>query len=237
MTDIEYLNKYLTKETLAEGLKRLSNGEPVQYIVGNINFYGLLFNINKSVLIPRFETEELVEKTIYYIKKYFDKQVNILDIGTGSGCIAITLNKLVNCNVDATDISPQALEVARENNKLNKTNINLICSNMLENVNNKYDIIISNPPYIALDEVIMDIVKNNEPHIALYAKDNGLYYYNEILKNSYKNIKSKSLFAFEIGQEQGNQIKNIALKYFPNSKITIEKDMNKLDRFIFIYNE
>ena len=121
MNDIEYLRKYLKDKDLDTALKELESGIPVQYIVGNTNFYGYDFKVNRNTLIPRFETELLVEKTYNYIKKYFNKDnIKILDIGTGSGCIAITLNKLLdNSMVTAVDISKEALDVARENNKIN----------------------------------------------------------------------------------------------------------------------
>ena len=121
--DIEYLKKYLSRDKYDKGIKLLEQGIPVQYIVGNVDFYGNTISVNKNVLIPRFETELLVEKTIKYINKYFDKKVDILDIGTGSGCIAITLNKEITSNVDAVDISEGALNVAIENNKLNNIKI------------------------------------------------------------------------------------------------------------------
>ena len=169
MTDINYLEKYLPENKLKEGIERLQNGEPVQYIVGNVNFYGNEIKVNKNVLIPRFETEELVEYTISYIKKMFKEKINIIDLGTGSGCIAITLKKKINSNVSAIDISKEALEVARENAKKNKVEINFIQNDMLDNINNKFDVIISNPPYISKNEEIHDIVRKNEPSLALYA--------------------------------------------------------------------
>src|SRR5574344_2780119 len=113
MSDREYLKKYLDKNKLEDGLNKLEQGIPVQYIVGNVNFYGYKMNVNENVLIPRFETEELVEKTINYINKYFNKLVDILDLCTGSGCIAITLKKEIDCNVEASDISIKALDVAK----------------------------------------------------------------------------------------------------------------------------
>lgn len=235
--DIEYLKKYLDDNNLEEGIKKLESGVPVQYIVGHVDFYGNILKVNEKVLIPRFETELLVEKTIKYIKQYFNKKVSIVDLGTGSGCIAITLKKELNCEVDAVDISIEALNVARDNAKSNNTSINFIISDMLNNVDKKYDVIISNPPYIRYDEEIMDIVKNNEPNIALYAEDNGLYFFKEILKNAKKNLKRRSIIAFEIGMEQGECIKEYAHMYFPKSKILIEKDYNDRDRFIFIINE
>ncbi|MFV0249631.1 MAG: peptide chain release factor N(5)-glutamine methyltransferase [Bacilli bacterium] len=236
MTDIEYLKKYLDNDKLNAGIKRLENGEPVQYIVGHTDFYGLNFIINKDVLIPRFETEELVEKTINYIKKYFENDLNIIDLGTGSGCIAITLKTKINACVDAVDISYKALEVAKINAKKNDAEINFYLGNMLEPISKKYDVIISNPPYIAFDEEIMDIVKDNEPHGALYADNCGLEFYEQILKSAYKHLKKKSLIAFEIGYKQGNDIINIAKKYFPNSNIILDTDLQKKDRFIFIFN-
>ena len=186
MTDIEYLTKYLDKDKLSSGLERLKNGEPVQYIVGNVDFYGYILNVNKNTLIPRFETEELVSRTIKYINKYFNKKVDILDIGTGSGSIAITLKDKVLSNVDAVDISSDALVVAKENAKKYNLDINFYVSDVFSNVNRKFDVIISNPPYIDPDDKIEDIVYNNEPHIALFAKDKGLYFYKEIISKSNK---------------------------------------------------
>ena len=187
MEEIEYLKKYLHPEdNLETAIERLKNGEPVQYIVGDVNFYGNIIKVNKNVLIPRRETEELVEKTSEIIKKLFpNSNFKILDIGTGSGCIPITLKKIFpNSNITAIDISQEALEVAITNAKENNTNIKFIKSNIFENVSDKYNCIISNPPYIRENEEIMDIVKNNEPPIALYAPNNGLYFYEEILKQA-----------------------------------------------------
>lgn len=236
MKDIEYLKKYV-KEGLEEAIERLNNGEPVQYIVGNVNFYGNIIDVNKNVLIPRFETEELVEKTISKVKNKFDKEINILDLCTGSGCIAITMQKELNAKVTASDISHEALEVARSNADKNNVYINFIESDLFKNINDKFDVIISNPPYIAIDEEIDEIVKNNEPHLALYAENNGLYFYEEILKKISNYLNDKFIIAFEIGYLQGEEIKNIALKYLNNIKVTIEKDLQGKDRFVFIEND
>lgn len=234
MTNREYLEQYLEKDKLEDGLKRLESGEPVQYIVGNMDFYGFNFDIDSRVLIPRFETEELVEKTINYLKDY-KQDLSIIDLGTGSGCIAITLKKLLpSSNVTAVDLSTDALEVAKGNAKKLGADINFIQSDMLSNVTGKFDCIISNPPYIAYDEEIMEIVKNNEPHMALYADNNGLYFYEEILKNCSKFLNDKFLIAFEIGQTQGEAIKDLAHKYLSNITVSIEKDMQGLDRFVFV---
>lgn len=234
--NIEYLKKYLKDKTLDEGIELLNKGIPVQYIVGNVDFYGYNFKVNENVLIPRFETEELVEKTIKYINKYLDKKVDILDLGTGSGCIAITLKKELDCNVDAVDISPKALEIAKLNAKNNNVDITFYEGDMLNPINKIYDVIISNPPYIAYNEEIMEIVKNNEPHTALYAEDNGLKYYKDIISNANKYLKEKSIIAFEIGEKQGKLILEYAKNYFKDSIITIEKDMQNRDRFVFIIN-
>lgn len=234
--NIEYLKKYLKDKTLDEGIELLNKGIPVQYIVGNVDFYGYNFKVNENVLIPRFETEELVEKTIKYINKYFNKKVDILDLGTGSGCIAITLKKELDCNVDAVDISPKALEIAKLNAKNNNVDITFYEGDMLNPINKIYDVIISNPPYIAYNEEIMEIVKNNEPHTALYAEDNGLKYYKDIISNANKYLKEKSIIAFEIGEKQGNLILEYAKNYFKDSIITVEKDMQNRDRFVFIIN-
>lgn len=237
INDIEYLKKYGNKETFDEDLKRLKNGEPVQYIVGNVDFYGYPFKVNKNVLIPRFETEELIEKTINYIKKYFDKKVDVLDIGTGSGCIAITLKKEIDCNMDAVDISDLALETAKYNATNNEVDVNFYLGNLFEPISKKYDVIISNPPYIAYAEEIMEIVKNNEPHIALYAEDNGLYIYKEIIKNANKYLNKKNIMAFEIGSTQGEELKKYSREFFQEAIIFVEKDIMNNDRFLFIINK
>jgi release factor glutamine methyltransferase len=233
-----YLYKYLNNlDVYKEAIDKLIKGIPVQYIVGNVNFYGHIFDINENVLIPRFETEELVEKSIKYINNFFENKVDIVDIGTGSGCIAISLKKNLECNMDAVDISNKALEVAKANAKKLDADIDFYNGDLLTTLYKKYDVIISNPPYIADNEEIMEMVKNNEPHIALYADNEGLKNYEEILKNAKAYLKDKSMIIFEIGQTQGVKIREIALKYFPNSTVKIEKDMQGRDRFIFIFNE
>ena len=233
MKNIEYIKKYY-KGNINDALKQLEQNIPVQYIVGNVDFYGYNFIVNENVLIPRFETEQLVEKTINLIKKNFDKKIDIVDIGTGSGCIAITLKKQIDCNMDAVDISLDALNVAKENANKNNADINFIQGNMLDKLNKKYDVIISNPPYIAYDEEIENIVKNNEPNIALYADDEGMYYYKKILENARKYLKDNFIIAFEIGYLQGPKLKEYANNFFSDSKIFIENDLSLKDRFLFI---
>lgn len=232
MTDLEYLKKYYQGD-LEEAKKKLAAGLPVQYIVGNVDFYGITLKVNEDVLIPRFETEELVSKVIQYATNF--KNPSIVDIGTGSGAIAITLKKKLTSSVTATDISKKALNVAKENALENNVSINFKEGNLLEPLTEKYDIVVSNPPYIAYDEEIMDVVKNNEPHLALYAPNNGIYYYEEILKNIKKYLNDKYLIAFEIGESQGKKIQELSKKYLDNEAI-IEKDLSGRDRFAFIKN-
>lgn len=236
----DYLYKYLLNNDLLDRLeeyaKRLLEGEAVQYIIGNVCFYGNIINVNKNTLIPRFETELLVEKTTLYTRKLFDRDIDILDIGTGSGAIAITLDKLTSGRVDAVDISKDALDVAKSNNTLNNTNVNFFVSDVFSDVHGRYDVIISNPPYIAYDEEIMDIVYNNEPHMALYAKDNGLYFYDKILSECLLYLKSDFLIAFEIGYRQDNDVRNLVYKYLGDVYVSVESDYSGRDRFVFISN-
>lgn len=242
-SDIEYLKKYIKESNLddnyyQECLKKLESGTPIQYIIGNVDFYGNIIKVNESVLIPRFETELLVDKTINKIKKIFNNQkIDILDLGTGSGCIAITLKKETNSNVDALDISIDALKVAKDNAAYNNVEINFINQDMTTYKDKKYDVIISNPPYIKYDEEIMDIVKNNEPHLALYASEEGLYFYKRIIDNIPYITKEKYLVCFEIGYTQSEQIINYANNKLNNISINVEKDYSNKDRFIFITNE
>ena len=230
MDNIEYLKKYY-KGNIEEGIKRLENGEPVQYIVGDVDFYGNIIKVDKRVLIPRFETEGLCEIALSYLS---NTNLDVVDLGTGSGCIAITLKKkLPNINMDAVDISNDALELAKENANLNNVDIDFYNGNMLEPLNKKYDCIISNPPYIAHDEEVMEIVKNNEPNNALYADNNGLYFYEEILRNCKDYLKDKYYIFFEIGYSQGSSIKEIALKYLA-CEVEIKKDLQGFDRYVII---
>lgn len=234
MKEIEYLKKYLPSDKLDEGISLLNKGIPVQYIVGNVEFYNSVINVDNRVLIPRFETELLVDKLIWYIKKYFNKKIDILDMCTGSGCIAISLKKELNCNVDGVDISNDALEVAKGNALINDVRVNYILSDLFANVKKKYDVIVSNPPYISFSEEIEDIVKNNEPSISLYALDDGLYFYDKILENVLDYLNDKYIIAFEIGMNQGDNIKKIIDKYLSDVEVRLEKDYSGRDRFIFI---
>ncbi len=233
-TNLEYLKKYY-KGNIDDAIKRLDNGEPVQYIVGNVNFYGYELKVNKNVLIPRRETEELVEEVIKRSK--FFNNPTIIDVGTGSGAIAISVSKELNTRVYASDISNDALLVAKENVSNLNANVILLQGDMLRPYKNmKINIIISNPPYLKEGEQIEDIVYNNEPHIALFAKNNGLEYYEKILMNAKDILDDKFLIAFEIGKTQGKKVKELALKYLNNVKVEIKKDLSLKDRMVFVYN-
>lgn len=229
--DIEQEYKYRVDE--------LRKGRPIQYIIGNVNFCGNILDINENVLIPRFETEQLVVNTIEKINELWpNEKINLIDLGTGSGAIGLSIKKkLPNINVTLLDISDKALEVAKNNaNKLN-LNVKYILNDMLDNIANKYDVIISNPPYIKTNEEVEDIVKNNEPHLALYAGDDGLDCYKKILSQVKNNINSKYLIAFEIGDSQKEDLFILAEQYLDNYNIECKKDFSNRDRMIFIWNK
>lgn len=222
---------------IEEDYKKLLNKYPIQYLIGYVNFYGYKINVNEDVLIPRYETEFLVEKTIKYYKKLFNNKVSILDIGTGSGAISIALKKNIDCDVTACDISKKALEMAKNNAKSNNVDINFIESDIFNNINDKYDIIISNPPYIANNEEVEYSVDKYEPHLALYANDNGLYFYKKIIKNASKYLNDKFIVAFEIGYQQADDIIKIVDNNFTDVKTIIEKDLSGKDRYLFIIKD
>ena len=226
--DEETSNKYQEQVLLVK------NNEPIQYVIGNVNFYGNTFVVNKNVLIPRFETEELVENTIKLINEMFDYPVNIIDLGCGSGCIGLSLKKKINSSkVTLLDISENALEVAKENAKNLNCDVDYILSDMWDNVSSKYDVIISNPPYIRNDEEIEDIVYNNEPHLALFGGIDGLDLYRKIRSNLLTHVNNKYLVALEIGDLQKEDIVNL-FSDIPNVEIITKKDLSGRDRMVFI---
>ena len=236
MNNIDYLKKYY-KGNIEDAIKRLEKGEPVQYIVGNQDFYGYIINVDKRVLIPRRETEELVEEVIKRSKNF--NALKIVDIGTGSGAISIALSKELNTKVIATDISLDAIEVAKENVKENNADVEVFQGDMLEPLiknDIKVNILVSNPPYIKEDEEIEKVVYNNEPHLALYAKEDGTEFYRKILKDCSKVLEEKYLIAFEIGETQGIVVRELAYKYLKDIKVEVKKDLSGKDRMVFVYN-
>lgn len=230
-SDIEKLYK--------SSLEALKENKPIQYVIGNVNFYGLKFIVNRNVLIPRFETEELVEQVVEYTKDLNKDKIKILDLGCGSGAIGLTLKSILkDSEVTLVDISKEALEIA----KLNANNLNLdvtfIESDWLSNVKlEKYDIIVSNPPYIRTNEEIEEIVKNNEPSLALYGGVDGLDCYRKILANIKPYLNNKFLMAFEIGESQKEEIYDIVNKYLKDIEITCKKDLYGRNRMIFVRNK
>lgn len=232
-----YLNsEYILSDNQFENFKKLFNrrleNEPIAYIIGKCEFMGMDFILNKDTLIPRPDTEILVEKSIEIINKYSFK--NVLDIGTGSGAIAISLAKYCNIYVDAIDINENALKIAKKNAKKNNVkNINFIKSDIFSNINDKYDVIVSNPPYIETNTIKnLDIsVKNYEPILALDGGANGLVFYEKIVDSVSKYLNKDGYLIFEIGYNQAKKVENIMKERFCN--ITILKDLSKLDRVIF----
>lgn len=215
----------------------LKNDRPIQYILGYTYFYKRKFIVNKHVLIPRFETEELVYHALKIIKE--NNYNRIVDIGSGSGNINITLKlENENLNVIGLDISKDALKVSKENSLNLKADVSYYESDLLSYLidnNIKVDLIISNPPYIDInDNEVDEIVRNNEPSLALFASDNGLYNYKRIIDDSKKVINKNGSILFEIGYTQGDILKEYILNKYQNIDVKIIKDIDKKDRILFI---
>ncbi|MBQ6840886.1 MAG: peptide chain release factor N(5)-glutamine methyltransferase [Bacilli bacterium] len=235
--DEELIKKYVPQEQLEEALEKLHSGYPVQYIIGNVEFYGNIINVNEDVLIPRFETEYLVDDLLKYIKEYGFNKPSIIDVGTGSGCIAIALKKSVDCDVSALDISSKAINVAKENAKINDVNINFINEDIVTcEFNQKYDVLVSNPPYVAKD-IVVDEKTKYEPQNAIFADDNGLFFYKVILEKTLSCLNTKNIIAFEIGHDQAETIKDLCKEYYPNAKIIAKNDLNDFNRYIYVIND
>lgn len=231
------LDKKLLKEkyphTYEAKIKKVEKGYPIQYLLGTVLFLDVEIQVNKHVLIPRFETEFLVEKVLKKVEEYKNLSLNMVDICTGSGCIAIAIAKNTNFSCTGLDISKKALTIAKKNSTKNNVNVTYEKMDIIkEDLKKEYDIIISNPPYISENEIV-DNSTRFEPQIALLAKDNGLAFYKRILEQ----IKNKpKLIAFEIGEQQKESILKLAIQKFPNAKIKAEQDLCGKDRYIFIEN-
>jgi release factor glutamine methyltransferase len=218
-------------------LEPLKKEIPIQYLLGKTSFYGLDFEVNNHVLIPRPETEELVEWIIQSTSKLEKKDLKILDIGTGSGCIAISIAKnLPSASVFAIDVSENALATAQKNAERNKVNITFINKKILEteDLKQQFDIIVSNPPYVRhLEKAeIKKNVLDNEPHLALFVEDNdALIFYRKIAALAQKNLSPNGKLYFEINQYLGKEM--IALLEKMNFKnIELRKDIYGNDRMI-----
>lgn len=234
-TQQEYIISSENLLVLNNVINRLKNEEPIQYILGKTEFYGLPFIVNENVLIPRPETEELVSWVINEVKK--NNLKTLLDIGTGSGCIPIAIKKNnPNLEVSALDISLKAIKVAKENATQNNTEIKFINADILqtETLEQKFDIIISNPPYVRELEKkeIKNNVLQNEPHLALFVPDeNPLLFYTKIADLAKKHLNPNGLLFFEINQYLGKEISEVLHeKGFKN--VELKKDLLGNDRMI-----
>ena len=219
-------------------LEQLKQEVPVQYLLGKTSFYGLNFEVNPAVLIPRPETEELVDWIIKSnLKGQNSKSLKILDIGTGSGCIAISLAKNIpNAQVFAIDVSEKALATAQKNAEVNKVKVTFLNKNILEtaDLEQQFDIIVSNPPYVRNleKEEIKKNVLDNEPHLALFVEDNdALIFYKKIAELAQKNLSENGQLFFEINQYLGQEMFELLEKMnFKN--IELRKDIYGNDRMI-----
>lgn len=218
--------------------KYLYHNIPIQHIVGYSTFYGYDFIVNDDVLIPRRETEELVENVLYRYDQYFKGQkVDVCDLCSGSGNIAVTLScEEPNMNVYGTDISKAAIEVAKKNNEKLGGKVKFLIGDMLEPVKGmKFDIFISNPPYIPQVQEVDSLVKDNEPNIALFGGDDGLKFYRIILSGVKDLLKDRAIVAFEHGYEMRESLQKIIKENLGDVKIETLKDLEGKDRMTFIY--
>ena len=224
---------------LDEQLSRALAGEPVQYITGEEVFYDRVFSVSEAVLIPRPETEELVEHVLSVLKKFPD-DARVVDVGTGSGAIAITLKKeQPTLRVFASDISVEALAVAEKNAQTLAAEITFVQGDLLQPLidsGEKFDVVVSNPPYIAYSETdVMDVsVIEYEPHLALFAENDGLALYQRLIQQLPSCLKKGGVAAFEIGYHQGEAIKSALTEAYPQAKIAVVKDLSGNDRVVLM---
>ena len=213
--------------------KNINEDTPLSHLVGFDYFYDRKFKVTKDVLSPRMETEELIYKVLEYIKKSKKDSFRILDLCTGSGIIAITLKKEIvekYTEIVASDISEKALSIAIENANNNNANITFIKSDLFDNISGKFDLIISNPPYISYKDkiTIKDSVLNYDPHLALFAEEDGIYFYRKIIENAVHYLSKDGVIFFEIGYDQKEKIFELGKNN--NFITTVYKDINDRDR-------
>ena len=213
--------------------KNINEDTPLSHLVGFDYFYDRKFKVTKDVLSPRMETEELIYKVLEYIKKSKKDSFKILDLCTGSGIIAITLKKEIvekYTEIVASDISEKALSIAIENANNNNANITFIKSDLFDNISGKFDLIISNPPYISYKDkiIIKDSVLNYDPHLALFAEEDGIYFYRKIIENAVHYLSKDGVIFFEIGYDQKEKIFELGKNN--NFITTVYKDINNRDR-------
>lgn len=215
----------------------LEKDYPVQYIIGYVDFYGLKINVNEFTLIPRYETEYLIELTLKEIKKMNLANPKILDLCTGSGAIGLTLKSLLpSSEVTLSDISKDALMVANKNKNELNLDVNIIESDLFKNIPGKFDVIISNPPYVMTNEILPKDVLY-EPHLALYSGLKGIDHIEEIFKNIKSHLNNKYLIALEINEKSEPDITNLIKTYFEkNINYKFMKDLAGKTRYLFITN-
>lgn len=215
----------------------LEKDYPVQYIIGYVDFYGLKINVNEFTLIPRYETEYLIELTLKEIKKMNLANPKILDLCTGSGAIGLTLKSLLpSSEVTLSDISKDALMVANKNKNELNLDVNIIESDLFKNISGKFDVIISNPPYVMTNETLPKDVLY-EPHLALYSGLKGIDHIEEIFKNIKSHLNNKYLIALEINEKSEPDITNLIKTYFEkNINYKFMKDLAGKTRYLFITN-
>lgn len=226
-------------DNLEEVIAKIDEGYPIAYLIGDVSFYGYPFKVNEKVLIPRFETETLIEKTIKLIKSLNLENSNLIDLGTGSGVIAITLKKEIpSLNITAIDKSKEALKVAIENSKLNNVNVDFQNQDIFNyELPENISIVISNPPYIEEDSNYNQNVLYEPKEAIFVSNTNPLIYYEQILKMAKEKITKKHLIAFEIDEDHKEDMHKLCKKYFPSDNIVIEKDLAGKNRYAFIYSE
>ena len=217
--------------------KHIKEDVPLSHLVGFEYFYDRKYKVTKDVLSPRMETEELIYKVIEYVKASNKNKFKILDLCTGSGIIAITLKKeleKVSVDVIASDISEEALEIAKENSQSHDATIKFIKSDIFNHINDRFDIIVSNPPYIdRKDEVTMkDNVLKYDPHLALFAEEEGMYFYRKIIEQAKDYLNENGVMFFEIGYDQKDKI--IKLADMNEYSAEVYKDINGRDRMAFL---
>lgn len=220
--------------------KHIKDDTPLSHLVGFEYFYDRKFKVTSDVLSPRMETEELVYKVIDYIRKNNLTNIKILDLCTGSGIIGITLKKELeefDVKILASDISSRALTVAKENASSLEADISFVESDLFSNIQDKFDIIVSNPPYIAHDDkkTIKENVLNYDPHLALFADEEGMYFYRNIIEKSRPYLNEKGIMFFEIGYDQKEKI--ITLGENNKFETVVYKDINGRDRIAVLKSQ
>lgn len=227
LTDTEYaeFTKYI---------EQIIDGKPLQYITQKQEFMGIDFFVNEDVLIPQPDTEILVETVLDICKRYGKQSLRILDLCTGSGAIAISLSKILNTQVFASDVSIKALKVAEKNNVMNNTKVEFIESNLFEQINGeKFDIIVSNPPYIKNEEIkSLSKQVQNEPYIALAGGEDGLDFYRKIIDKAYKHINKNGYLCLEIGYDQKEDLIKLIKQNENYEYENCIKDLSNNDRCI-----